>query len=333
MKRKSRKVKSRKSRKVKSKSVKSLIGPIIFKVGYQDKKLGKNIMALDFDWTIVKPKNGKDFPKNKDDWEFLRSNTKDIIKKYAKTHDIVIFTTQTKEWKIDMIKNVMKEIGEDAIVCIGFGKYAIKKPEPELFKSVIKDFDKETSFYVGDGAGREIDWSDVDKKFAENVGIKFKTPEEIFPIEMKYNLKTKIEFPYEREMIIMMGYPSSMKSSFISKYLKPRNYEILEGDVLKTFPKILKETEKALKNGNSVVIDRTNPKKEDRIILMNLAKKYNTPVRIFISRITIEEAMELNTKRFQETGKKIPKIAFYTFRKNFEEPESGCVVELKYEKK
>ena len=289
-------------------------------------------MALDFDWTIVKPKNGKEFPKNKDDWEFLRRNTKDIIKKYAKTHNIVLFTNQTKKWKIDMIKQVMKEIGEDAIICIGFGKNTIKKPDPELFKNVIKEFDKETSFYVGDGAGRDIDWSDIDKKFAENVGIKFKTPEEIFPIEIKYNLKTKIEFPNEKEMIIMMGYPSSMKSSFIKKYLKPKNYEIIEGDVLKTFQKILKETEKMLKNGKSVVIDRTNPKKKDRIELINLAKKYNIPVRIFISNITIEDALELNAKRFEETGKKIPKIAFYTFKKNLEKPDESDVIELKYEK-
>lgn len=308
--------------------------PIIFKVGDQDKILGKNIAAFDFDWTIIKPKNGKEFPKNKDDWEFLRNNTKDIIKNYAKTHDLVIFTSQTKEWKIDMIRDVLKEIKEDFTVCIGFGKDAkFKKPDPELFDLVIREFDQEISFYAGDAAGRDIDWADVDKRFAENVGIAFKTPEEVFPIEIKYNLNTEITFPNEKEMIIMIGYPSSMKSSFIETYLKPNNYIIMEGDVLKTLPKIIKETEKQLKNGKSVVIDRTNPKKEDRLILINLAKKYNIPSRIFISRITIEQAMELNTKRFEQTGKKITKIAFYTFRKYLEEPikEDECeVVELKY---
>jgi bifunctional polynucleotide phosphatase/kinase len=296
--------------------------PVIFKIGDQHKVLGKQIAAFDFDWTIIKPKNGNEFPKDKNDWEFLRKSTKNIIKKYATTHDLIIFTSQTKEWKIDMIKDVLTDIGEDFTVCIGFGKDSIQKPNPELFNIVINDFDRVNSFYVGDAAGREIDWSDIDKKFAENIGIKFKTPEEIFPIEIKYNLKTEIEFPYENEMIIMVGYPSSMKSSFIETYLKHK-YTIMEGDTLKTLPKIIKETEKELKKGKSVVIDRTNPKKEDRVQLINLAKKYNFNIRIFISKITIEQALELNAKRFEQTGKKISKIAFYRFRKYFVYPDSN----------
>ncbi|GMG21283.1 unnamed protein product [Ambrosiozyma monospora] len=40
--------------------------------------------------------------------------------------------------------------------------------------------DMEKSFYVGDAAGRKSDFSDSDKKFAENVGLKFYTPEEFF---------------------------------------------------------------------------------------------------------------------------------------------------------
>lgn len=308
--------------------------PIVFKVGNQNKTLGKNIAAFDFDWTIVKPKNGRTFPKDENDWEFLRNNTKDIIKNYAKTHDLVIFTTQTKEWKINMIKFVLQEIEEDFMVCIGFGKDAkIKKPNPQLFYNVIREFDPKTSFYCGDAAGRDIDWSDEDKKFAENVKISFKTPEEIFPIEIKYTLKTKIEFPNMKEMIIMVGYPSSMKSSFIKNHLLHKNYKIIDGDTLKTLPKILKQAEKNLMDGNSIVIDRTNPKKEDRVKFITMAKKYNISVRIFISRISIEQAMELNAKRFEETGKKISKIAFYTFRKYFEEPsEEECeIINLVYQ--
>lgn len=311
------------------------MNPIVFKIGNQEKQIGKNIAAFDFDWTIVKPKNGKTFPSNESDWEFLRSNTKHIIKETSKTHDLVIFTNQTKKWKIDTIKNALNEIGEDFLVCIGFGKETkIKKPNPELFTYIIKDFDKETSFYVGDAAGRDIDWSDDDKKFAENVGIKFKTPEEFFPIELNYKLDTEITFPHKQEMIIMVGYPSSMKSSFIKEYLNPpNNYEVLEGDVLKTLPKIIKEIKKIIPTGKSVVIDRTNPKKADRLELITLAKQYKIPARIFISKINIEQAMELNAKRFEQTGKKITKMAFYVFRKLYEEPkadEECALVELNY---
>lgn len=42
------------------------------------------------------------------------------------------------------------------------------------------DVDLAKSFYVGDAAGRPNDHSDSDKKFAENIGIQFFTPEEFF---------------------------------------------------------------------------------------------------------------------------------------------------------
>lgn len=305
--------------------------PIIFKVGNQNKELGLNIASFDFDWTIVKPKNGKTFPKDEDDWEFLRLDTKTIIKNIAKTHDLVIFTSQTKEWKIQMIKNVLEQIGEDFTVCIGFGKKTlVKKPNKDLFYSVIKDFDKKTSFYVGDAAGRDTDWSDEDKKFAENVGIKFMTPEEVFPIDIQYKLKQKKFHKNYQEMIILVGYPSSTKSSFAQKYLETHNYTIISGDILKTLPKILKEAEKNIIEKKSVVIDRTNPKKEDRLKFIDLANKYNIKVRIFVFRLSIEQAIELSTKRYEATGKKIPKVAFYTFRKNFQEPDEADVVDIVY---
>ena len=35
----------------------------------------------------------------------------------------------------------------------------------------------EDSFYCGDAAGRPGDYSDTDRKFARNVGVRFETPE------------------------------------------------------------------------------------------------------------------------------------------------------------
>ena len=37
--------------------------------------------------------------------------------------------------------------------------------------------DKKRSFFVGDAAGRPKDFAGTDRKFAENIGLKFKTPE------------------------------------------------------------------------------------------------------------------------------------------------------------
>lgn len=42
------------------------------------------------------------------------------------------------------------------------------------------ELDMEESFFVGDAAGREGDFLDSDKKFAENIGIRFEVPETFF---------------------------------------------------------------------------------------------------------------------------------------------------------
>ena len=51
-----------------------------------------------------------------------------------------------------------------------------------MFTDFVKDFsiDKSESFFVGDALGRKGDWSDSDKVFAENIGIKYISPEEMF---------------------------------------------------------------------------------------------------------------------------------------------------------
>ncbi|GME85124.1 unnamed protein product [Ambrosiozyma monospora] len=68
---------------------------------------------------------------------------------------------------------------------------SFRKPGIGMFEQLKRDLsdgvgidggliDMEKSFYVGDAAGRKSDFSDSDKKFAENVGLKFYTPEEFF---------------------------------------------------------------------------------------------------------------------------------------------------------
>lgn len=60
-----------------------------------------------------------------------------------------------------------------------------RKPQQGMIKELYKDLGPEVSkdhieFYAGDAAGRQTDFSDSDKVFAERANIVFKTPEEIF---------------------------------------------------------------------------------------------------------------------------------------------------------
>ena len=281
----------------------------------------QRLACFDYDWTLIKPKNGRTFPKDKDYWMWLRPNVPDIIKTLSKSYNIVIFTNQTKLWKLDMIKESLGTLDIYIKVIIGFGKgdSIIRKPNPLLFFNTIKAASKR-SFYVGDAAGRSSDWSDSDLQFAKNINMRFKNPEEVFPIELT---KTLDSINYHREcqeVIILVGYPSSGKSTWAKNKLVPAGYIIISGDVLKTLPKMLKEAKIHLNNKKSVVFDATNPKRENRAKIIELASQYNISTRCINFKITIEEAMEWNTLRLNETGKKVPKIAFYLFRKNYEPP-------------
>ncbi|EGV63133.1 PNK3P-domain-containing protein [Yamadazyma tenuis ATCC 10573] len=50
----------------------------------------------------------------------------------------------------------------------------------QLKREIGVEIDMENSFYVGDAAGRDTDFSDSDKVFANNLKIEFKVPEEYF---------------------------------------------------------------------------------------------------------------------------------------------------------
>ena len=49
--------------------------------------------CFDMDWTLIKPKSGKKFPQNKDDWKFLNNYVKAKLAAFAKNdYQLVIFS-------------------------------------------------------------------------------------------------------------------------------------------------------------------------------------------------------------------------------------------------
>lgn len=282
----------------------------------------KKLACFDFDSTLVRPKEGRTFPKDKDDWDWFRDSVPKTIQKISKTHCIYIFTDQTKNFKIDMIKKVCRLLGVPIRVVVGFGpKTEIKKPNPKLFTENVKiKFNKKQSFYVGDASGRPGSWSDVDKVFAENIGMDFKTPEDFFPDNLVRPINTKKYYKKTQELIIMIGYIASGKSTFAKEKFEKNGYVILSSDILKTVPRIVKQAEIHLKDKKSVVIDATNGKAENRKKYVELARKYKVPVRCFHFKMPIEQAMLWEEHRRALTGVAVPKVAFYVYRKHFNPP-------------
>jgi len=214
------------------------------------------------------------------------------------------------------------------------GKNKYRKPLPTIKKFFPEKLSK-SSFYCGDAAGRIGDFEDTDYKFAINCDLNFKTPEHFFLDKNdtgiipdycidEHNNNTK-EFNFTsktKEMIIMVGYPGSGKSS-ISKILKKDyNYIIINQDTLKTKTKCIKEAENNMKKGNCVVIDATNPKRETRKEWIKLAKSNKYTVRIIQMTTSLAQSKHNNIYRsWKNDVDLVPDIAYNTYKKYYEKPD------------
>jgi len=282
--------------------------------------------AFDYDWTLVNPKEGKTFPTSVDDWQWLYPSVPNIIKLY---HDqgymIVIFTNQSKEWKSDQIQLVAKELIVPVFVVIATDKTDYK-PSLTPFTSLLRDqtIDKTDSFFVGDALGRKTDFSDSDKVFAENIGIPCFPPEQIFPPPEKTE-STIIPLSDDLEVIIMVGYPGSGKSTISKQLCENERYVHIEGDMYNTFTKMMKNATEFMQK-KSIVFDATNSTIAKRKEYVNMAKKYGYAVRCLHVTTSLEESYKRNLARADV--KRVPKIAYSVYKKHFEEPteEEGFVL-------
>jgi bifunctional polynucleotide phosphatase/kinase len=296
--------------------------PIIYKIN--NPVMTNMIAAFDYDHTLVKPKDGRQFPKDVNDWMWLYPNIPRKIKRYySKGYTIVIFTNQTKEWKCDQIKNVMETLDIPIIVCIAMNKIE-HKPNTIMFDSIIdkNDIDMDDSFFVGDALGRKNDFSDSDKMFAINIGIKYKSPEHFFVRKNKQDIvyDYNIDIPKHKEVVIMVGYPGSGKSTLVNRVFKENNYFVISGDVYKTSSKMIKVANDNIDNNMSIVFDATNSNKKKRAEYISFANKIKYPVRIIHMNTSIEQSYERNIMR--EENMIVPKIAYSVYNKYFEEPTS-----------
>ena len=280
------------------------------------------LAIFDFDWTLVKPKSGGTFPKDVDDWIWLRPNVPQIVKSYyEKGFGIMVATNQSKIWKIQQIKNAMSSL--EIPLTIGIANLKEEyKPSVAIFHAAFdsakrKKINVMKSFLCGDAMGRSSDHSDSDLVFAKNIGIQCLSPEIIFPFVKTVNNKNTICFSKKHEVVIMMGYPASGKSTLAKNVFGDAIlYSILHGDELKTLTKMIKAAESEIKNGKSVVFDATHPSKAKRKVIVKMAKTHHLTVRCIHVQTSMEEAMMRNNLRENP----IPKMAFYLYRKHFEEP-------------
>jgi bifunctional polynucleotide phosphatase/kinase len=313
------------------------------------------IAAFDIDFTIIKPKSGKKFAKDAYDWIFLNENVPNILHKlYNDGYTIVFFTNQmgvtkgktTLEELTIKFNAIINELNIKVDILIATDDDYYRKPHTGMWDFYKSKFDytyNNLSFYCGDAAGRKYikgkDFSSSDKYFAYNINLQFKLPEQVFNLPIvKYTiidpydnldldgLQNELvieEFTFndKKEMIILVGKPTSGKSTFCIKYYP--SYTIINMNTLKTKSKCIKTTNEAIKNKHNVIIDYTNLNKKIRKIFIDIAKKYNMNIKIYVFDMSTELCKHLNAYRVQQTKgviKKIPSLMYNIYNKNYQEP-------------
>jgi len=263
------------------------------------------VAIFDFDWTLVKPKDNRTFPKDKDDWEWLRPCVPDIITGfYKKGFGIYIFTNQSKAWKQEQIVNAMTLLDIPITICIAFEKSEYKPSTTLAKQAFIKAINTTKSFMCGDAAGRANDHSNSDVAFAHALNISFVLPEDVFILK---EVETTVKPSKVQEVVVLVGYPGSGKSKLCDDVFA--SSFVAHGDELKTVKNMLKAAA-----GKSFVFDATNATVEKRKEYIDFAG--NVPCRCIHVATSFEESLSRNNKR------KAPvlKIVYYVYRKKFVEP-------------
>jgi len=310
------------------------------------------IACFDLDYTLIKPKSGKKFPIDHTDWEFLFKNK---IKQYLTTliknnYIIVIFTNQkgisknktTIEELTQKLNNIQNKLNIHFNILISTIDDKYRKPMTGMWQFLLDqtniNVDYENSFYVGDAAGRiynkKKDHSNDDRNFAFNIKLEFFTPEKFFDeldgdhTTNTNNLKSykeNITFNINNEdknMILLVGPPSSGKSYLSNSLFK--NYKRINQDTLKTKKKCLDKTIKYLENNKNVIIDNTNPTKDNRKEYLDLATKYGYKKYIINMNIPKNVVKYLNMYRTQLSNNKVlPDVVYNVFYKKYEQPTDG----------
>lgn len=162
------------------------------------------VIGLDLDHTFIRPKNGRTFPKDFDDWEFIYEDIKPLLEKQTHGYKIVFMTNQ-KGIDINKFEYKWRNILEDCNITyseLKLDKYKnfhlqwylicatnedfYRKPSGgmwDLISHKLNDdilVNKKNSLYVGDAAGRSQDFKATDLMFALNNGVDFEVPEVFF---------------------------------------------------------------------------------------------------------------------------------------------------------
>lgn len=313
---------------------------------YGQDSIRSKVAAFDMDGTLIKTMSGKRFARDVDDWRLfddLRVPAK-LKALYDEGYSLVIISNQlgVSKGKVSTadiqlkVDNIVSQLDLPFVAILATENNHMRKPRIgswEYLEQLAGESAHQSSFYCGDAAGRPKDFAATDFQFALNIGIDFKTPEQLFlnrkPLyrdEWEFDPRTLARvseprapvLPSTQEMVVLVGPPASGKSTIARQCCL--DYVTINQDLLGTVARCKKACIEALKNGCSVLIDSTNRNVKTRAIWIEIAQKHKVAIRCILMRVEKPLALHINTYRAVYGDKVVPAIAIHTYYKGFEEP-------------
>ncbi|KAJ2233686.1 DNA kinase/phosphatase Pnk1 [Coemansia sp. RSA 485] len=204
---------------------------------YRSPEPATKFAAFDLDSTLINVKGSWKYPRNANDWRFFHKQVPSVLRRmYDQGYKIVIMSNQnglrqTKGAKeltkraveyLEKIDQIARQLDFPFTILTALDKNYMRKPAPGMWFMAEMDncdleVDRESSFYVGDAAGRPAGWrpgavedfSDSDLAFALNAGVSFYTPEEVFNAEIVAK-EEPLPLPAPREWPISRFHPASI---------------------------------------------------------------------------------------------------------------------------
>lgn len=255
------------------------------------------ILALDLDWTLIKPIKGKVFPINKDDWQFLYPQYLYKIKEYIDNgYKFIVFTNQamilkSKSYDMDGFKDRWLQIYTELNKVNIFSVYLLfaiyddfyRKPcigmwsflDTELNDNY--EIDKSISIFVGDMAGRIKDYSFTDLAFALNIGnnLKFMVPDVFF---------TNDTSPKNDTLELIKNLQNDDKIFNPIKYLEMLNTKFKDDMSFGTSKKTITQRAKLLKQNKDTIEkikDILKLNKDDNVMIMFVGSPASTKTAFY----------------------------------------------------
>ena len=135
-----------------------------------------------------------------------------------------------------------------------------------------------------------------------------------------------------KDLILMVGPPSSGKSTITKKLIEKSNYDVINEHNAPTKQKVIsliKKLQKTTQKG--IVIDKTNPEKTTRDDIIKLIDKKMWNIIIIFLNIEKTDILHLVKYRLFHNGNNLSDVVIHKYYKNLKNPnkDEGIFIELK----